>query len=400
MLALSMLAQISAGMIINGPAFLIPLLHSERHLTLARAGLLVTAPNVGMMLTLIAWGAVVDRVGERWVLTTGLAMTALASLGAALSTSYVAIGAFLVLAGMSSASANAASGRVVIGWFPPERRGFAMGIRQMAQPLGVALAALTIPSLASNAGLRGALLLPAGGAAVASIAVGLFVIDPPRPSRRHALDLGQLPNPYRATSVLWRIHAVSVLLVIPQFTVWTYSLVWLTAHRGWSPAAAGLLVTGAQILGALGRVAAGVWSDRVGSRMRPIRSIAIAAAVVMLGLGFTDWLGWSGSVLFLIAASAITVADNGLAFTSVAEISGPFWSGRALGAQNTAQFIAASAVPPVVGAIIGAFGYPFAFAAMALCGIVAAPLVPIVDTTEAMAMGLAAAHPAASPSSG
>jgi len=393
-----MAAQISTGMIVTGPAFLIPVLHSERHLSLARAGLLVTAPNVGMMLTLIAWGAVVDRVGERWVLTTGLTLTAIAAMGAVLASSYIGIGIFLLLAGMAAASSNAASGRVVIGWFPPERRGLAMGIRQMAQPLGVALAALTIPVLAADRGLHAALFLPVVCSTVAAVVVGFFVIDPPRPSRRREPGAGQLVNPYRVSSLLWRIHAVSVLLVIPQITVWTYALVWLTSDRGWSPTAAGLLITTTQVLGALGRVASGMWSDRAGSRMRPLRSIAIAAAVVMLALGFTDWLGSSLSVFFLVAASAITVADNGLAFTSVAEISGPFWSGRALGAQNTAQFIAASAVPPVVGAIIGTFGYPVAFAAMAICGVAAAPLVPIVDTAEAMAMGIAASQPSPSPS--
>ena len=231
----------------------------------------------------------------------------------------------------------------------------------------------------------------------AAIVVGLFVLDPPRPSRKRALDVGALPNPYRTSSLLFRIHAVSVLLVIPQVTVWTYALVWLQSDRGWSPAAAGLLVTATQLLGALGRAVAGVWSDRSGSRMRPLKSIAITGAVVMLALGFTDWIDSPLSVFFLIVASVITVADNGLAFTSVAEISGPFWSGRALGAQNTAQFIAASAVPPVVGAIIGAFGYPLAFAAMAVCGMAAAPLAPIVDTAEAMAMGVAASQPIPSP---
>lgn len=384
-----MAAQISTGMIVNGPAFLIPVLHNERHLSLARAGLLVTAPNVGMMLTLIAWGAVVDRVGERWVLMTGLFLTALAALGASLSSSYVSIGAFLLLGGMAAGSSNAASGRVVIGWFPPERRGLAMGIRQMAQPLGVALAAMTIPVLAANRGLHAALLLPVFLAGATSAACGVLLIDPPRPSRKHLLNSARIVNPYRASSLLWRIHAVSVLLVIPQITVWTYALVWLTSDRGWSPAAAGLLVTATQLLGAFGRVAAGAWSDRVGSRMRPLRSIAIAAAIVMAGLGITDWLGSSLSVLFLVAASVISVADNGLAFTSVAEISGPFWSGRALGSQNTAQFVAASAVPPVVGGLIGAFGYPFAFAVTAICGVLAAPLVPLVDTAEATAMGAA-----------
>jgi sugar phosphate permease len=42
-----------------------------------------------------------------------------------------------MLGGAAAASTNAASGRVVAGWFTRSRRGLAMGIRQMAQPLGV-----------------------------------------------------------------------------------------------------------------------------------------------------------------------------------------------------------------------------------------------------------------------
>jgi hypothetical protein len=82
-------------------------------------------------------------------------------------------------------------------------------------------------------------------------------------------------------------------------------------------------------------------------------------------------------VAVLVLASVITVADNGLAFTSIAEVSGPFWSGRALGTQNTAQFLTASCVPPVVGGLITAFGYPAAFALTALCPVLAIPLVPV-----------------------
>ena len=40
----------------------------------------------------------------------------------------------LFLGGMAAASSNSASGRLVVGWFPAERRGLAMGIRQTAQP--------------------------------------------------------------------------------------------------------------------------------------------------------------------------------------------------------------------------------------------------------------------------
>ncbi|HEX4018078.1 MAG TPA: MFS transporter [Frankiaceae bacterium] len=376
MLGVSMAAQGASALYANGAAFLIPVLHDRRHLSLASAGVLVAMPTLGFVLTLIAWGALVDRVGERKVLVSGLLITAAAAAGAALSGPYVLIGGFLLLGGMAAASTNAASGRVVVGWFPSHQRGFAMGIRQMAQPLGVGLAALTIPPLAASHGLAGALALPAAVAGVMAVACAVLVKDPPRVSRAEALPEA-LANPYRASSLLWRIHGASVLLVVPQFVVWTYGLVWLISDRGWSAGAAGVLITVAQLLGAAGRMAAGAWSDRVGSRMRPLRTVAVAASTVMLALALTDWLDSSLAVVLLVAATVISVADNGLAFTSVAEIGGPFWGGRAMGAQNTAQFLAASAVPPVLGALIGVVGYPLAFALTAVLPAIAVPIVPV-----------------------
>ena len=376
MLGVSMAGQAASSVFAQGAAFLIPVLHDHRHLSLAAAGVLVAMPTVGLVLTLIAWGALVDRVGERGVLVAGLTGTAAGATGAALSHPYVLIGAFLLLGGMAAGSTNAASGRVVVGWFPRHQRGFAMGIRQMAQPLGVAIAALTIPRLAAAHGLGVALALPAVFAGVMALACALLIKDPPRVSRAEASP-ETLANPYRTSSLLWRIHAVSVLLVVPQFVVWTYGLVWLISERGWSPGAAGVLITVAQLLGAAGRMAAGAWSDRVRSRMEPLRLVAVAAAAVMLALSLTDWADSHTAVVFLVLASVISVADNGLAFTSVAEIGGPFWGGRAMGAQNTAQSVAASIVPPVVGALIGAVGFPAAFALTAIFPAIAVPIVPV-----------------------
>ncbi|PRC53317.1 MFS transporter, partial [Mycobacterium sp. ITM-2017-0098] len=71
------------------------------------------------------------------------------------------------------------------------------------------------------------------------------------------------------------------------------------------------------------------------SRLRPIRIIAAAAVASMTLLALTDWLGSPPSIALMVVASVITVSDNGLAFTAIAEYAGPFWSGRALGTQNT-----------------------------------------------------------------
>ncbi|PZF67014.1 MFS transporter [Curtobacterium sp. MCPF17_047] len=385
MLALGVAAQAAGTLVVTAPALLIPHLHAQG-MPLAQAGLLAAAPTAGMVLTLIAWGAVTDRIGERIVIAGGLVLTTLAVAGAWLADDdTVLLGVAFLAAGMTSASTNAASGRVVVGWFPKERRGLAMGIRQMSQPLGVTLAAVTVPRLAEATGIRSALVLPVVLCAVLAVVCAVGIVDPPRPSRpASGGDAGAAvgtANPYRATGFLWRIHAVSILLVVPQFTLSTYGLVWLVT-LGWSTATAGLLVGAAQFVGAIGRILVGLWSDRVGSRVGPLRVVAVSAAAVMAVLALVDVAHLPAAAVVLVVATSVTVADNGLAYTSVAEAAGPSWSGRALGAQNTGQFIAASAVGPGIGALIGLVGFAGSFLLVAALPVLALPLVPRADRSH------------------
>ncbi len=375
MLSVGMIAQIAATAYVNAAPFLIPYLHLVKGLSLVEAGFIASAPLVGTMLTLIAWGWIVDRVGERTSMTIGLALLTAASTAAAMSTSYVWIGIFLLLGGMGGACTNSASGRVVVGWFPPERRGTAMGIRQTASPLGVGLAVLIVPNLVDAQGLRATLLVIAAMCCLAGLLAGAAIVDPPRPTRSEAEGLGHLVNPYTRDLRLWRIHGASMLLVIPQVTVWTFALVWLIDDRGWSILDATLLVGATQLLGAASRIAAGAWSDRVGNRLGPMRTVAVAAAASMLSLGLLE--GTTLAITLMVIASVITVADNGLAFTSVAEIGGPYWSGRAMGTQNTGQFLASAFVPPLIGAVITGHGYAWAFGLVALFPLLAIPLIPV-----------------------
>lgn len=367
-------ATLCSFVFINGVAFVIPMLETKRDTNLAVAGLLASMPSFGMVLTLFAWGALLDRIGERIVLSVGSALTAAASYAAASVHSLVAVGAFLFLGGMAAASTNTASGRLVTGWFPPHQRGLVMGIRQSAQPLGIALGAAVIPELAEH-GLSRALMFPAMVCSVAAVACAIGVLDPPRRPRDTA-EAHELANPYRGSRVLWRIHLASALLMAPQSVIATFMLVWLIIDTHWSTGSAGALVTVAQLLGAAARIAVGRLSDRLRSRLGPIRALAVAGAAAMLLLGFADHLHSPLAEWAMVVAAVITVLDNGLASTAVAEIAGPYWSGRALGTQNTTQRLTAGLTPPLFGALIGAAGYPLAFAACALFPLAALPLVP------------------------
>lgn len=375
MLGLGVFAQAASAVFVHGVAFLLPAL-TDRGMPLATAGLLVAMPTIGLVCTLIAWGYVVDRIGERKVLIGGPLLMLVAGGAAATVTSDIALAALLLLGGVGAASTNGASGRVIVGWFPPHRRGLAMGIRQTAQPLGVAVGALAVPAVAATHGVPAAILVPAAMAGIAAVGCLIGIIDPPRPEGA-ATDAALRANPYRGDTTLWRIHAVSILLVIPQGTVWTFALLWLHRDAGWSLAAAGVLVTATQMLGAAGRIGAGAWSDRIGSRLGPLRIVAIAAVLSMAALALAAWAHmWWAAIPLLVAASVITVSDNGLAFTAVAEIAGPYWSGRGLGIQNTGQNLAMAAVPPAFGALIAASGFAAAYLLAAALAVAAVPLVP------------------------
>jgi sugar phosphate permease len=375
MLGVSMLGQVAGTIFVNGAPFLIPYLRNERGLSLHDAGLVVAAPFAGIMVSLVVWGFVVDRIGERASMSVGLAIVTVSAVGAAFTTSLLALALWFLIGGIGAGSTNSASGRIVVGWFPAHRRGTAMGIRQTALPIGVGIGALLIPNTVEADGLRTTLLLVAAVAAVATALSWLLLVDPPRPIRAQAADTGQLDNPYVRDNRLARIHLASALLVVPQFTVWTYMLVWLTDDKGWSTFAASALVASTQVVGAAGRIGAGWWSDVAGSRLGPMRIVAIAAAATMLSLGLLS--GTPLGVALIVIATAVTVADNGLAFTSVAEIGGPYWSGRAMGLQNTGQYVVSALVPPLVGAVVEGRGYGFAFAAVAVFPLIAIPLVPV-----------------------
>lgn len=371
----SLFVTTSSFLFINGVAFLIPSLEATRGTPLAEAGLLASMPSWGMVVTLIAWGYVLDRVGERLVLTLGSSLTAAAAYAAASVHSMVWVAVYLFLGGMAAASCNTAGGRLVSAWFPPQQRGLAMGIRQTAQPLGIAAGALVMPELAER-GVHAGLMFPALVCTAAALASAIGIVDPVRKPRETATK-AELASPYRGSSVLWRIHAVAGLLMMPQTVTVTFMLVWLMNHHHWSVAAAGGLVTLSQLLGAVGRVAVGRWSDRIGSRMQPVAVIAAVAALTLFLLALSDQLDSRFDIPLMVAVSVFAVLDNGLEATAITEFAGPFWSGRALGIQNTTQRVMAAVGPPLFGVLIGAARYPSAWLLCGLFPLAAVPLVPI-----------------------
>jgi MFS family permease len=246
-----------------------------------------------------------------------------------------------------------------------------MGIRQSAQSLGVGIAALLVPITGQSAA---AVFLITGAVCATVALLCAFLIADPELS---GSDLAEHPiNPYQGNSFLLRLHATSSLLVVPQALAWTFAATWLVLRHGHSLAYACFIITIAQLLGAGGRIAAGAYSDYLGSRMRPIKHIAFTVAATLAFLAAADYLNSGISEILMVILSVLSVTDNGIAFTAIAEAAGPRYSGRALGIQNTAQLATMAAMGPAAGLIISRAGYSSAFVIAGLAALSAIALLP------------------------
>jgi sugar phosphate permease len=340
-----------------------PALRSAYDLSLPALGLVLASVNVGIVVTLVPWGALADRIGERPVMAVGMAGSGLALVAAAFAPDLGWAVAWLLVAGMLGASATGASGRAVMGWFARTERGFALGIRQTAIPLGGAAAALALPSLVVEHGLRAGMLVLAGAALASAVAAAVLMRDPPPAPA--VPGLVPAPPPTRDPRI-WVLGAGSGLLVVAQGSLFGFVAVFLHDARGFSAPAAGAALAVLQLAGAAARLVLGRRSDRAERRIAPIRQVALADAVLLAGAALL--VDAPGAVLYpvLLLAGTVAMSWNGLAFTAVAEISGRRRAGTAMSLQNMIISAVAAAVPAAFGALVAASSWRLGYAAIAL----------------------------------
>jgi sugar phosphate permease len=361
-----------------------PALRDAYDLTLPQVGLVLSAVAVGVMVTLVPWGLLTDRVGERPVLAAGLAGTSAALVGAALAPGYVGLLAGLVAAGMLGASTTGASGRAVMGWFARRERGLALGIRQMALPLGGAVGSLSLPWIAGLGGVRAALLSIAGIALVAAAASAVWMRDAPPPPPGAPLPAG--PGPTRDPR-MWRLGAASALLVVGQSSLLGFVVLFLHDQRGLSAGAAAAALAALQVGGALARLAAGRASDVAGARMPLLRRIAVADAMLLGSVALLA--GGPGLLLFpvLAAAGVTAMCWNGLAFTAAAELAGRRRAGTAVSLQNTIVAVGGALAPAAFGWLVHVASWSAAYAVCAAAPVAAyVVLAPLVGDERARAL--------------
>jgi len=336
-----------------GPAAYAKALHwlpfgDGRPLTASQASLLVAVPVIVGSIGRIPVGALTDRFGGRimFPLVSAATIIPVVVIGFWAQRSFVALliaGVFLGIGGTSFAVGVP----FVNGWFPPEKRGMAIGIFGAGMG-GTAISALTTVSIYKAHGTSTAFSLVAVLLAVYAVIAWFVLRDAPgrvipsAPLAQRLAATAKLPITWHA-GVLYTVGFggyVAFSVFLPLYLKNAYTLTAVDAANK---------MAGFVVIAVIARPIGGTLADKLGS----IPVLAVCFALVAVGAAIAAGeppLRGYGTPVFLVMAAALGAA-SGATFALIAEATDPARVGGVTGLVGAAGGLGGF-VPPLVMAYI------------------------------------------------
>lgn len=353
-----MLALASVGFAVNfwAWALLSPLgtrLKGELGLTSFQQALLVAVPVVVGSLGRIPVGALTDRYGGRVMFpavsfATIVPVLFLGQLG---HSSYAALlvgGFFLGIGG----TAFAVGVPFVSAWFPPARRGFAIGVFGAGMG-GTAISALTTVKLAASHGIAAPFLLTAAALAVYGVVAAALLRDAPNRTIPSGSAVRRLVDTCRLT-VTWELSALYAVAFGCYVALSVYLPTYLKTAYDLTQTSAANKMAGFVLVAVIMRPIGGWLCDR----LVPTTVLAVTFAVVAAGAlaqSSTPALAPYATVAFLATAAAVG-AGSGAVFALVARRAPADRVGGVTGVVGAAGGLGGFVPPLLMGSVYGSTG--------------------------------------------
>lgn len=353
-----MLAMATLGFAVNfwAWALLSPLgpgLKDSLNLSAFQQALLVAVPVVVGSLGRIPVGALTDRFGGRIMfpvvsLATIAPVLYLGLAGHSSLTGLLAGGFFLGIAG----TAFAVGVPFVNAWFPPERRGLAVGIFGAGMG-GTAISALTTVKLVNAHGMATPFVLTAIALGVYGVVAAALLRDAPgrtvptQPIGKRLAETIRLPITWRACA----LYAVGFGGYV-AFSV--YLPTYLKNAYGLAQTDAANKMAGFVVLAVIMRPVGGWLADRFDPARVLVGSFAVVA-ICALGQSTTPDLTPGGTIAFLAMAAALGAA-SGAVFALVAQRAPANKVGAVTGVVGAAGGLGGFIPPLAMGSIYGGLG--------------------------------------------
>ncbi|MEU4222675.1 MFS transporter [Nonomuraea sp. NPDC026600] len=358
-------------------------------LSAAQQALLVAVPVIVGSLGRIPVGALTDRYGGRvmFPLLSAATMVPVLFIGLAGQGSPAALlagGFFLGIGG----TVFAVGVPFVSAWFPPERRGLAVGVFGMGMG-GTAISALTTVKLVRAGGSATPFLLTAAALALYAVLAWLVLRDAPGRTAPAQSSTARLAAAVRLP-ITWQACVLYAVAFGGYVAFSVYLPVYLQSAYGLEQADAADRMAGFVIFAVVMRPVGGWLSDRIG----PIPVLVVVFAIVACcaaAQAFTPPLMVLGTAAFLTMAAALG-AGSGATFALVATVAPADKVGSVTGLVGAAGGLGGFVPPLVMGFVYGLFG-SYGLGLALLAGVSALMLVLTVTAVRATAGRRPAAPP-------
>lgn len=365
---------------------------SDGHpLTASQASLMVAVPVIVGSIGRIPAGALTDRFGGRvmFPLISAVTIIPVLVIGFWAQSSFAALlvaGVFLGLGGTTFAVGVP----FVNGWFPPEKRGMAIGVFGAGMG-GTAISALTTVNIFKAHGQSTPFVIVALALAVYAV-VAWFVmrdapgrIAPTTPLAERLLSTAKLPLAWQA-GVLYTIGFggyVAFSVFLPLYLKNAYTL---------SAADAANKMAGFVVIAVIMRPVGGTLADRLGSVPVLVTCFGVVAVCAAIASGEPPLRGF-GTPVFLVMAAALG-ASSGATFALIAQVTEPARVGGVTGLVGAAGGLGGF-VPPLVMAYIysATRSYAIGMWLLAICAALTLVLTLTVIRRTTVAASVAASSP-------
>lgn len=337
-----------------------PAISDDLHLSAAEFGAFVSSYYAAQAVGSLPAGAIVDRYGVGRTLVFAHVLMTLAAMTLAIADGYVQCLGAMFLMGLGYSMNNPSTARGVLDWFPRERRGTAMGLKQVGVPIGGVVAAGS-GALAAHVFWQdimwGIAALIACNGFYCLYLIRFHVASGERKSV--VANMGEVMRDWN-----FNIYAiVNGLVTSSQSTFFTYLTLFFTTVLRSSQEVASLAVGVAQTASAVARIGWGVVADRyfASNRAALLAALCAASAVFLAGMGVLGaWFaGPHGALagMCLTVALGITVASFAPVAQAIAvEAVEPRLAGSAMGVNMVGVHIGNMTGPMIFGWCVDRFG--------------------------------------------
>ena len=333
-----------------------PALRDVYGLSLPAYGAAVTSTLLGAGASLIAWGFLVDRFGSRLSVLIGTSIAVASVVAAAATTSPAVLIAALFCSGLGTSVIPIAGAGALFKAYGAERRAWALGIRQMAVPLGGTAAAIALPGLEHATDVHAVLYLTASLIGATGIAFAFVANAGDAPGGRLVgFALLRILRVRR----MWTLFAISVLYIVALQSSLTY-LVPSTRDAGLTALGAGIAYVVLNASAAVCRIFWGKIADRGGGRRRGRTLVEVGLVTAVGALAFAGSLHGGGLATILPAVALFGFGAfgwNHLIYVSAGESVPPELAGQAVSVAATVVFGVSGILTAPVGALADAHGW-------------------------------------------